>query len=278
MATDRDEALRWAAFDYLARLVARSGGPVRRPELEAFTFEGTRIRLLAPQQGIWTPRGLPAALSILTTYAPRPDLRPYQDDPGLDGYPRYKWRGTDPYHHDNVSLRRAMELGRPLIWFVGVAPGIYEANFPVWLVGEEPQQHQFVVALDETMRNGWHEGLVSLSSFDPTRRYAERIVLQRLHQRPFRDRVLLAYEERCALCRLRHRLLLDAAHIQGGLGWRRADHPERHRDVRDPPPSLRRARPERASGLCGGNPAGRADRARRSDAPARLAGSARRGH
>lgn len=47
-----------------------------------------------------------------------------------------------------------MELGRPLIWFVGVAPGIYEANFPVWLVGEEPEQHQFVVALDETMRNG----------------------------------------------------------------------------------------------------------------------------
>lgn len=216
MATqlDFDERLRSAAFVYLAQLIERSGGPVRRRELEVFTFEGTPVRLLAPQQGIWTPRGLPAALSILTTYAPRPDLRPYRDDPGPDGYPRYKWRGTDPYHHDNVSLRRAMELGRPVIWFLGIAPGIYRPNFPVWLVGEELEHHQFVVALDEALRDGWHEGLVDLSPFDPTRRYAERIVLQRLHQRPFRDRVLLAYETRCALCRLRHRRLLDAAHIK----------------------------------------------------------------
>jgi putative restriction endonuclease len=214
VAVDRDEALRSAAFAYLAQLIQRSGGPVRRPDLESFAFEERPVRLLAPQQGIWTPRGFPAALSILTTYAPRPDLRPYRDDPGPDGYPRYKWRGADPYHHDNVSLRRAMELGRPLVWFVGIAPGIYRANFPVWLVGEEPGQHQFVVALDETMRSGWHAGLVALSPFDPIRRYAERIVLQRLHQRPFRDRVLLAYQTQCALCRLRHRPLLDAAHIK----------------------------------------------------------------
>src|SRR5207249_7731440 len=36
----------------------------------------------------------------------------------------------------------------------------------------------------------------------------------RLHQRPFRDRVLLAYRGSCALCRLRHPPLLDAAHIK----------------------------------------------------------------
>jgi putative restriction endonuclease len=36
----------------------------------------------------------------------------------------------------------------------------------------------------------------------------------RLHQRPFRDRVLLAYGSQCALCRLRHPPLLDAAHIK----------------------------------------------------------------
>ena len=214
MAVDRDEALRAAAFAYLSALAAASGGPVQRQELETFLFEGTAVRLLAPQQGIWTPRGLPAALSILTTYASRPDLRPYQDDPGQDGYPRYKWRGSDPHHHDNISLRRAMVLHRPLIWFVGIAPGIYQANFPVWLVAEEPEQQQFVVTLDEIMRREWHQGLVSVSPFDPTRRYAERIVLQRLHQRPFRDRVLLAYETQCALCQLRHRSLLDAAHIK----------------------------------------------------------------
>jgi putative restriction endonuclease len=45
-------------------------------------------------------------------------------------------------------------------------------------------------------------------------------VRERLHQRLFRSRVLVAYEQQCALCRLRHPRLLDAAHIrtdaQGG--------------------------------------------------------------
>ncbi len=34
-----------------------------------------------------------------------------------------------------------------------------------------------------------------------------------MHQQEFRQRVLRAYRERCAICRLRHEELLDAAHI-----------------------------------------------------------------
>jgi len=64
------------------------------------------------------------------------------------------------------------------------------------------------------MRDGWARGLVDASPFNPARRYAEVIVQRRLHQRPFRDRVLLAYGSQCALCRLRHPRLLDAAHIK----------------------------------------------------------------
>ena len=36
---------------------------------------------------------------------------------------------------------------------------------------------------------------------------------RRLHQTSFRERVIAAYDEHCALCALRHRELLDAAHI-----------------------------------------------------------------
>jgi putative restriction endonuclease len=36
---------------------------------------------------------------------------------------------------------------------------------------------------------------------------------RRLHQIAFRERVIKAYAQRCALCRLRHEELLDAAHI-----------------------------------------------------------------
>ncbi|MFC7753394.1 HNH endonuclease [Tsukamurella soli] len=45
------------------------------------------------------------------------------------------------------------------------------------------------------------------------RRYVTRDSKVRLHQPVFRSRVLLAYEDRCAVCALGHRELLDAAHI-----------------------------------------------------------------
>ena len=45
------------------------------------------------------------------------------------------------------------------------------------------------------------------------REYVTSIVRRRLHQQAFRARVIEAYRTRCALCRLRHQELLDAAHI-----------------------------------------------------------------
>ncbi len=39
------------------------------------------------------------------------------------------------------------------------------------------------------------------------------IVKVRLYQRAFREKVLDAYKSQCAFCRLKHRELLDAAHI-----------------------------------------------------------------
>jgi putative restriction endonuclease len=50
---------------------------------------------------------------------------------------------------------------------------------------------------------------------ESTRRYVERMTKARLHQRVFREQVLLAYTDSCTICRLRHPELLDAAHIIG---------------------------------------------------------------
>ncbi len=214
-AGDLDDRLRAAAFAYLNRLRALGGDRVSYRELEAFQFEGRRVALIQRMRGIRLVSGLDAALSILTTYAARPQDRPYEDSEGLDGYWRYKWRGTDPEGYDNVALRRAMELGKPLVWFVGVASGVYVPIYPVWLVGEEPGEHQFVLALDREMRAQWESQAV----FHPAdlalrRQYAQATVRRRLHQPVFRERVLLAYSSQCALCRLRHPELLDAAHIK----------------------------------------------------------------
>jgi putative restriction endonuclease len=209
---DVDERVRASAFSYLDGLLA-SGEHVSRIDLQSFTYDGARLPLISPQTGIWKPAGFRAALSILTTYVRPGEVPPYEDNVGDDGYPRYKWRGTDPRHSDNRALRTAMALRKPLMWFLGVAPGIYRAEYPVWLVAEEPEAMQFVVALEESVRVGWSPELI-LQPFNPVRRYAETIVRTRLHQRPFRDRVLLAYGSQCALCRLRHPPLLDAAHIK----------------------------------------------------------------
>ena len=57
------------------------------------------------------------------------------------------------------------------------------------------------------------KGIVDHSNAAARRAYITYGVRHRLHQRGFRERVLNAYKEQCALCRLRHRELLDAAHI-----------------------------------------------------------------
>ncbi|MGH2368104.1 MAG: HNH endonuclease [Chloroflexota bacterium] len=105
----------------------------------------------------------------------------------------------------------------PLVYFHGIAPGRYVAAWPVYIVGDEPDRLVFRVAFDEQSLGldptpVSDQGAVAEDS--PIRRaYITATVRRRLHQEAFRERVLRAYTERCALCRLRHRQLLDAAHI-----------------------------------------------------------------
>lgn len=113
-----------------------------------------------------------------------------------------------------------MERQVPLAYFVGVAKGVYQAQFPVHVVAERSADHAFLVAIDEAQRLIDPELVAALT---PDRRsYLERLVRTRLHQPVFRARVLQAYEKQCAMCHLRHTDLLDAAHIvrdsdEGGL-------------------------------------------------------------
>ena len=168
---------------------------------------------MATQQGIWKPRQLQAALSFRTVFASDPSQRPYDDEAGPDGFLRYKWRGTDPDHPDNRALRRAMVGNLPLIWFQGVASALYYPIYPVWLAEEEPARARNLSCLwmsEEALRLR-HD--LELEDPELVRSYAERVVKARLHQPLFRQRVLLAYQNQCSICRLRHTRLLDAAHV-----------------------------------------------------------------
>jgi len=163
------------------------------------------------QRGIRKPAGFDAALAIRTTFTPPAQVPPYADSIGWDGLQRYKYRGDDPDHPENVALRRAFEQRLPIIWFVGVESGLYEPIYPVWVVGDEPSQLQFALALDEGQRFVTPGQVVD----EDSRRYVERLTKARLHQRVFRSQIMLAYRGRCSVCMIRHPELLDAAHIIG---------------------------------------------------------------
>ncbi|HXV92924.1 MAG TPA: HNH endonuclease [Pseudonocardia sp.] len=203
-AVVRREAQRWLT-------VRTNDGqlPISSDELLDFEVEGRPFRLMDAQRGIRKPRELSSALSIRTVYTVEGKERPYADEVGPDGLLRYKWRGDDPGHAENRALRAAMRDGVPLIWFFGIAPGVYKPIYPVYLLWEEPEQQQFVIDPDVA------RGLVSKGGRidEQVRRYILRETRQRLHQPVFRATVLRAYQTRCAVCALRHAELLDAAHI-----------------------------------------------------------------
>lgn len=211
MEPDYDLRLRLALFEHVDRLRRETGGVVTSKRLnQGFMFEGRQIPIWNQQQGIFRPAALResgVALTAQTSFR-----SPYDDraDPADDRFV-YKYRGQDPDHPDNVAMRRAMETTRPILYLVAVQPGVYEAIFPTYVVGDAPEQLSFMLLADTA-------GAIAAGSLDPDlhaplKAYVTREVKHRLHQRRFRYLVLDAYRERCAMCSLRHAALLDAAHI-----------------------------------------------------------------
>lgn len=198
-----EELLRERVMHRLAARVAESGGFLSRAELSDFDLgDGTRRRLMDTTKGIWNPRDLNATLSIVSS----PD-GPYDDREVEGGLFRYDYRAGS-IEGDNAKLRRTQELGLPLILLRKIQ-GAYVPIFPVFVIDDDLPRRQFVIAVDEALRI-----LSRPAELSPLeRRYAEQITRRRLHQAMFRGMVVQAYEVRCAVCRLRHGDLLDAAHI-----------------------------------------------------------------
>ena len=206
MISDSDEyLLRQLIMARLAERTVHNGGFLSRAELSSFSLGESTRRLIDTGKGIWNPRDLTATLTIVSS----PD-GPYDDAEVEGGLFRYDYRaGSDA--GDNTKLRRAAELGLPLILLRKIAPGVYVPVFPVYVVDDDRAARQFTIALDESLRF-----MPRPAEWTPDqRRYAERVVRQRLHQPEFRGRVIRAYATRCTVCSLRHGELLDAAHIIG---------------------------------------------------------------
>jgi putative restriction endonuclease len=103
----------------------------------------------------------------------------------------------------------AMAKQLPLIYFYGVAPGIYEPLFPAFVVDWNPEKLSCGLSFSAELADLGHWEAPAA----PERRYALRTIQQRLHQALFRAHVLAAYGSRCALSGLAEARLIDAAHI-----------------------------------------------------------------
>jgi len=210
---ERDESLRMACFRALDVLRAEYGDEI--PFLggldKGIAFRGTRVPFFSHMKGIFRARVQrgPAALAVQTSWK-----SPYTGDvPVEDGF-IYAYRSGTAAAADNHALRSAYELGVPLAYFVGTRRGYYQANYPFYVIADDPASQvvklspgAMVGPLDEREPAPIHE--------EVSRRYATREVKVRLHQGRFRAVVLPAYKERCAICRLKEVRLLDAAHIMG---------------------------------------------------------------
>ena len=212
---DADSMMRMAAFRQVRRL-AETRDHLTAADLGiGFMFEGERVPLVNPQRGIFKPQQMRHLLSIKTVF-PKPGAKVWYDDQRQvhrqiyegDETIDYAFMGTDPDAADNRWLREAFEHRVPIVYFLGVAPGCYQAVVPAFIVGWDRTGLKARVAFGDPSA-----AQLAPPSDRAERRYALRTVQQRLHQASFREAVIAAYRGRCALSGMPEALLLDAAHI-----------------------------------------------------------------
>lgn len=213
MIESHDSNVRLAAFNWLEEQVRVHGDVLPRKMLEqGFVYRDNRINLLGAK-GIWKPKIMKIPLSITTVVN-----GPYRDNLSANGFLEYRYRGTDPAHSDNVGLREAMKTNTPLVYFYALVKGHYLPIWPVYIINDNPSELSFSVAVDDIsyvdiIKEDYGSRVSDSVAEIARRQYITTTVRQRVHQRSFRERVLNAYNDQCALCRLKHRELLDAAHI-----------------------------------------------------------------
>ncbi|HPI31166.1 MAG TPA: HNH endonuclease [Bacteroidales bacterium] len=204
-----DTKIRLAIFDWLHEQLLIHGSVLTFDKLKnGFFYHGENITLLG-SRGIWKPRQLEYPISIVS------DPNGIYDDGFIsDSLLNYSYEGKDPNFWTNVLLREAMKNQIPLIYLHKINKGMYYVHLPVYIVGDDPSMLKFVVAADQEINTSEIvSGAEESQALFLRREYATREVKQRLHQQTFRELVLAAYKNHCTICNLRHRELLDAAHI-----------------------------------------------------------------
>lgn len=209
MDIEWEQRVRSAAFAFVRGLQQQHPDLLPASALRhGFELDGQRIGVMSYASGIWKPRHLDAALSVMTTPPKSDEPPPYIDEWMDEARVSYAYRGDDPGLHDNRAMRLAWEHHLPVIYLHGVAKGLYIAEFPVYVSRDRPSDLRVDLVIGTTP-----DDPAGINVEIDDRQYRVRPTRTRLHQHSFRMRVLRAYEERCAMCSLGHATLLDGAHI-----------------------------------------------------------------
>ena len=202
MDTAAERAFREALMRSLVESAEAGDGTLARADLTHFHFEDRDWRLVDESRGIRNPADLETTLAII--HNPRGPYADREISPGVWEYAYEK----GSLEGSNTKLRRAHELALPVIFFLKLDTAVFVPVSLAFVIDDDRDRRVFTVALEEV-------GLLAdpLHPTELQRRYAERIVRQRMHQPAFRGLVLRAYALRCTVCSLHHGALLDAAHI-----------------------------------------------------------------
>lgn len=193
-------------------------------ELKTFPSGGRRLYLKG-QRGVFKPAEMSEPLSLTSTLD-----SPYTNEPIAGSRVMYDF-APPSREYENDGLKRCSEYELPLIYFLqvkGKPNPEYVVFTPVYIVGWDDAARRFLVDLSE-LRPGEvvspapHTRQLDLPAIprpgsateirELTKSYVTTTVQRRLYQARFRNEILEAYRERCAVCVLHIRPLLDAAHV-----------------------------------------------------------------
>lgn len=188
------------------------GVPLRK----AVEINGEKIHIANKARGIFKPKQMERGILSIKTTSPRAGrTNIYSDAETNEGFYRYSLQQGDPMGGGNKNLWEAYEDKSPFIYFHAVAESIYKAIWPCFINNIFPEAGYCSVIVGVQMPVSAEKPKVVVYKIPtaPERAYAIRESRVRLFQATFRENVLQAYGNRCAISGLPVKQLLDAAHI-----------------------------------------------------------------